>query len=101
MKAEQVEKAAAVLNALDNPIRRQMVDILIKNDTRPSILRKQIKMSRARIDYHIGFLFKTKVVYRRKGRGTEQKGGGQISFYCINQQQMRRIEKAVEWLTKE
>lgn len=102
MKAERAKKAITILKALSSPIRADMVALLMKRDARPSYLRKKFKMSQPRVDYHLSFLVKAKVVYRRKRKDGDAKNANNgASFFCLDREALHRIESAINLLNEQ
>ncbi|MDQ6723784.1 MAG: metalloregulator ArsR/SmtB family transcription factor [Thermoproteota archaeon] len=91
---DDVKKAAIVLKALNNPIRKKLINYLLKNEpTTVSNLVFNLRVEQTIISQHLNILRKAKIVtFLKKGKNV---------YYFLNKTRIEEIQKSLEGIFDE
>lgn len=91
---DDVKKAAVVIRALNNPLRKRLIDFLLKNETATvTNIIFNLREEQTIISQHLNILRKAKIVtFLKKGKNV---------YYFLNTTRVAEIQRSLEGLFDE
>ncbi|MDB5198196.1 MAG: regulatory protein ArsR [Chitinophagaceae bacterium] len=91
---DDVKKAAVIIRALNNPLRKRLIDFLLKNETATvTNIVFNLREEQTIISQHLNILRKAKIVtFLKKGKNV---------YYFLNKPRVAEIQKSLEGLFDE